>query len=169
MKQFITFLAITVVAVSTLIFVTDYQNAQTDLMALKADTKEAAAGAILYYDDTAFSEGRYEINDTPALQYIRYQLTGPETSMKATHYVVKFYDDTMKCRTYNFNGSGYTSPVKSNFTYKVTKHTDEVDGSQYTVERPCCIIIAYAEDHYFRVLGKTTLTARSVTYRMEGY
>ncbi len=72
MKTFVIFLGIFLLSLTFLTYQGDMSRYLQLRTALKAAAEEAAAGAALYYDEEAFSEGLMVISEGQAERYVEY-------------------------------------------------------------------------------------------------
>ncbi|MDR2132373.1 MAG: hypothetical protein LBP30_03395 [Clostridiales Family XIII bacterium] len=99
MKILIVFMGMLLICAAFVFYQNDmgrYARAQT---ALKALAEECAAGAALYFDETAYAEGRTVFNETEGRAYISHMLANsrvPAPDVGAAGLIaasVSFYDD----------------------------------------------------------------------------
>lgn len=100
MKVFIVFCGLLIINISFLSYQGDmgrYVHSQTFL---KAVAEECAAGAALYYDEAAYSDGQFRFNYDEGKKYIEYIIENAEERMPLPEnsritYRVSFQDDNL--------------------------------------------------------------------------
>ena len=98
MKVFIVFFALLIINVSFLTYQGDMGRYVRCQAFLKAVAEECAAGAALYYDEEAYSDGRFCFRQEEGLRYIEFILQESDKQMLLPHgstiaYEVLFQDD----------------------------------------------------------------------------
>lgn len=121
MKVFIVFIGLFIINVSFLSYQGDlgrYVRCQTFL---KAVAEECAAGAALYYDETAYSDGQFRFDYEEGREYITYMMEESKRSMPLPKdsiitYEVVFQDDYL----------GYEGEENPSVTVDITAVTGDL-------------------------------------------
>lgn len=100
MKVFIVFFALLIINISFLTYQGDMGRYVRCQAFLKAVAEECAAGAALYYDEDAYSDGRFCFRQEEGLRYIEFILQESGKQMPLPHgstiaYEVLFQDDAV--------------------------------------------------------------------------
>lgn len=113
MKVFIVFCGMLIINVSFLSYQGDMGRYVQGQNFLKAVAEECAAGAALYYDEPAYSEGQFKFNYMEGNEYINYiieeskkEMPLPSNSMIT--YEVRFQDDNLGYKEDTSEGTNTT-------------------------------------------------------------
>ncbi|HWQ78296.1 MAG TPA: hypothetical protein VN381_05745 [Anaerovoracaceae bacterium] len=98
MKVFIVFMGLLIINVSFLSYQGDLGRYVRCQAFLKATAEECAAGAALYYDEAAYSDGQFRFNYAEGQEFIKYFLAESKEEMplprdSAIAFEVTFRDD----------------------------------------------------------------------------
>lgn len=92
MKVLIIFFAITILNTSFLIYQTDMNSYIRENTFIKAVAEECAAGASLFYDEEALSEGYYVFNREECEKYVQYIIEKNFPDTENIAYEIVYYD-----------------------------------------------------------------------------
>ena len=92
MKILIMFMALAVLNTMFFVYQTDMNGYIRENTFVKATAEECAAGASLFYDEEALSEGYYEFNRDECEKYIRYIVEKSFPDLENIVYEIVYYD-----------------------------------------------------------------------------
>ena len=92
MKILIVFFALTILNTSFLIYQTDMNSYIRENTYIKATAEECAAGASLFYDEEALSEGYYMFDRDECEKYVQYMIEQSFPDMENIVYEIIYYD-----------------------------------------------------------------------------
>lgn len=146
MKNFLTYIAIIVILIVSFVFVSDFGQTQLEVGMTKIDSNKAASTIASFFDPEKYSEGKYVIKDTEAIEIA-------EDILDGYIYTVHIWDDSLKHRVLTNNNVDNTPVWTVNESFSYPASFTRSDGKVFSIKKPTVVTEIEKKGDYYRLEG----------------